>query len=128
VTRKLSFIISSLHETLSGYSELLGFWTFSIVWYSRDYKTQCFGNWICFRHLVRGEDTYSVGSLRKREIQPSNNPCSELLYDWQFTANQFVLATSPLRPMTKIFIFQLNTCGYRPYVISSLTRGWVCRL
>jgi hypothetical protein len=27
-------------------------------------KTQCFGNWICFRPQVR-EDTYSVGSLRK---------------------------------------------------------------
>jgi hypothetical protein len=26
------------------------------------------------------------------------------------------------------FIFQLNTCGYGPYVTSSLTRGWVCRL
>jgi hypothetical protein len=26
---------------------------------------------------------------------------SELLYDWQFTANQFVLASSPLRPMTR---------------------------
>jgi hypothetical protein len=26
------------------------------------------------------------------------------------------------------FIFQLNTCGYSPYVTSSLTRGWVCRL
>jgi hypothetical protein len=30
--------------------------------------------------------------------------------------------------MTRIFIFQLNTCGYGPYVTSSLTRGWVCRL
>jgi hypothetical protein len=26
------------------------------------------------------------------------------------------------------FIFQLNTCGYSPYVIFSLTKGWVCRL
>jgi hypothetical protein len=26
------------------------------------------------------------------------------------------------------FFFQLNTCGYRPRVTSSLTRGWVCRL
>jgi hypothetical protein len=26
------------------------------------------------------------------------------------------------------FIFQLNTCGYSPYVASSLTRGWVCHL
>jgi hypothetical protein len=29
----------------------------------------------------------------------------ELLYDWQFTANQFVLATSSSRPTTGIFIF-----------------------
>jgi hypothetical protein len=28
---------------------------------------------------------------------------SELLYDWRFTANHFVLATSPLRPETNIF-------------------------
>jgi hypothetical protein len=51
---------------------------------------------------------------------------SELLYDWRFTANQFVLATSPLRPTTRIFISQLNTCGYSPYVTSSLMRVWVC--
>jgi hypothetical protein len=46
----------------------------------------------------------------------------------RFTANQFVLATSPLRPKSRIFIFQLNTCGYSPYATSTLTRGWVCRL
>jgi hypothetical protein len=28
---------------------------------------------------------------------------SELLYDWQFTANQFILASSPLRIMTRDF-------------------------
>jgi hypothetical protein len=27
-----------------------------------------------------------------------------------------------------VIIFQLNTCSYRHYVTSSLTRGWVCRL
>jgi hypothetical protein len=53
---------------------------------------------------------------------------SELLYDLSFTANQFVLAKSLLRVMTSNFIFQLNTCDYSPYVTSSLTRGWVCRL
>jgi hypothetical protein len=53
---------------------------------------------------------------------------TELLYDWRFTANQFVLATSPLRLTTCNFIFQLNTCSYSPYVTSSLTRGWVCHL
>jgi hypothetical protein len=53
---------------------------------------------------------------------------SELLYDWRFTANQFVLTTSPLRLTTSNFIFQLNTCRYSPYVTSSLTRGWFYRL
>jgi hypothetical protein len=53
---------------------------------------------------------------------------SELLYDWRFTANQIVLATSPLRLTTSNFVFQLNTCCYSPYVTSSLARGWVFRL
>jgi hypothetical protein len=38
------------------------------------------------------------------------------------------LATSSLRLTTSNFIFQLNTCGYSPYVTFSLTRGLVCRL
>jgi hypothetical protein len=49
-------------------------------------------------------------------------PESVLLYDLRFTANQFVLATSPLRLTASNFIFQMNTCGYSPYVTSSLTR------
>jgi hypothetical protein len=44
---------------------------------------------------------------------------SELLHD---------LTPSPLRLTTSNFIFQLNTCGYSPYVTSSLMRRWVCRL
>jgi hypothetical protein len=42
----------------------------------------------------------------------------------QFTA----LATSTLRLTTSNFIFQLNICGYIPYVTSSLMREWFCRL
>jgi hypothetical protein len=38
------------------------------------------------------------------------------------------LGDEPLQTQTSNFIFQLNTCGYSPYVTSSLTRGWVCRL
>jgi hypothetical protein len=34
---------------------------------------------------------------------------------------------APWDPRPVIF-FQLNTCGYSPYVTSSLTRKWVCRL
>jgi hypothetical protein len=53
---------------------------------------------------------------------------SESLYDWWFTANQFVLATSALRLTTSNFIFQLNTCSCSPCGTSSLMWGWACRL
>jgi hypothetical protein len=42
---------------------------------------------------------------------------SELLYDWRFTANHFVLAPSPLRLTAINFSFRLNPCGYSPFVI-----------
>jgi hypothetical protein len=51
-------------------------------------------------------------------VPPESESMSELLYR---------LAPSPLRPTTSIF-FQLNPCGRSPYVTSSLTREWVCRL
>jgi hypothetical protein len=35
---------------------------------------------------------------------------------------------SPLRPTTRILIFQLNTCDYSRYITSSLRRRCVCRL
>jgi hypothetical protein len=53
---------------------------------------------------------------------------SESRVRFRVTAIQFLLATSTLRPTTRIFIFQLNTCGYSPYVTCSLARGWVCSL
>jgi hypothetical protein len=53
---------------------------------------------------------------------------SELLSDWWFASNQFVLAASSLRLTTSNFIFQMNICEYNPYVTSTLTKGWVCRL
>jgi hypothetical protein len=52
---------------------------------------------------------------------------SKLHYNCRFTANQFVLSTSHLR-LTADNFFQLNTCDHSPYITSSLTTGWVCRL
>jgi hypothetical protein len=84
--------------------------------------------------------TVKIFSASRAEVLSSQTPVqnsteltkseseSELLYDWRFTANQFVLGTSTLRLTTSNFIFQLNTCDYSPYVTSSLTRGCVCRL
>jgi hypothetical protein len=40
----------------------------------------------------------------------------DLLYDWRFTANPFVLAICPLRLTTSNLFLQLNTCGYSHYV------------
>jgi hypothetical protein len=48
---------------------------------------------------------------------------SKLLYDWRFTASQFVLASSPFRLKTRdLFLFQLSPCGNSPYVTSFLTK------
>jgi hypothetical protein len=90
------------------------------------------------------DQPFNVGALTEQSSGPAPPPpysqteteyCqsqsqsqSQLLYEWQFTADQFVLASSPLRLMTSDLIFQLNTCGYSPYVTSSLTRGSVCHL
>jgi hypothetical protein len=52
---------------------------------------------------------------------------SELLYDWRFTASQFLSAPNPLR-LTVSNFFYLNPSGHSAYVTSSLTRGRVCRL
>jgi hypothetical protein len=48
---------------------------------------------------------------------------SELLSDWRFTANHFVLTPSPLSLPTRIFL-QLNPCSHSPNVTSSLTKRW----
>jgi hypothetical protein len=66
--------------------------------------------------------------LNCRLHHPTTNSLSEseLLYDSLFTANQFVLAPSSLRLTASIF--KRNPYCHSPYVTSSLTRGWLCRL
>jgi hypothetical protein len=44
------------------HSEVMGFWTLSIVRNSKYKRTQRFGKWICFHRHMRGRVTYSVGS------------------------------------------------------------------
>jgi hypothetical protein len=66
------------------------------------------------------------GSLQILRLRSKSN--SELLDDWRFTVNQFVLAPSPLRTKNNHSFIQLNTWDYSPYVTSTLTGGSVCRL
>jgi hypothetical protein len=70
-------------------------------------------------HLSRSQSIVHVTYIYKSK--------SELLYDWRFTANRFVLASVPWGSRPVIF-FQLNPCGHSPYVTSSLTRRWFCLL
>jgi hypothetical protein len=52
-------------------SELLGFWTFSIVRYStrKNQRTQHFGNRICFRPHLRGETPTLLGPLERANLK-----------------------------------------------------------
>jgi hypothetical protein len=64
-------LLLRLHSILSGFLtwileplkfiELLGFWTFYIVRYSRKQKTRRFRDWICFRPRVRGKTPTQLG-------------------------------------------------------------------
>jgi hypothetical protein len=62
-------------------------------------------------------------ATRREQHVTDPEPESDLLHDWRFTANHYVLASSPWRLTTSSF-FNLNTCSYSPYVPSSVTTEW----
>jgi hypothetical protein len=87
--------------------------------------THCF-NWLTPR---LADISHQPPNLRSTDsLTTGCRSESELLYDWCFGADDFVLAASPFRITTNNFIFQLNTCGCSPYVTFSMTRGCVCPL
>jgi hypothetical protein len=67
----------------------------------------------CYLHLQDRRISQARNQCESK-WQAESEPEPELLYDWRFTADQFVLATNTLRPTARIFIFQLNACGYSP--------------
>jgi hypothetical protein len=75
-----------------------------------------------FRYLTDSVFGYSLQGQSDSESE------SESLYDWRFITNQFALAPSPLRLTGRIFFSRMNTYGHNPYIITSLTRGWICHL
>jgi hypothetical protein len=52
------------------HSELRGFRTLSIVQYSKNYKTQRFGNWVCLCPEVRGQIPTRLGPLERTNLNP----------------------------------------------------------
>jgi hypothetical protein len=55
-------------------SELLSFWTFSIVLYSRNEKTRRFGNWICFRPQIQFPKRRVFLFLEYRTMEKAQKP------------------------------------------------------
>jgi hypothetical protein len=54
---------------MSDQSELLGFWTSPIVrYFKKHYRTQRFGNWICFRPQVKGGTATLSGPLERPNL------------------------------------------------------------
>jgi hypothetical protein len=97
------------------FSELLGFWTLSIVRYSRSYEMQDFGNWITFRPWG-GETPTLLGSLER----PNLKHCTTLVrVGVRVTSRLAVyrrslcLGAKPLETHDQYF-FELNTSGYCP--------------
>jgi hypothetical protein len=77
------------HFTMKHYkhdtpSELLGFWILSIIQYSKNYGTQCFGNYICFCARVRGETPILLGPLERDNLNHWSRVCvSSLTWGWK---------------------------------------------
>jgi hypothetical protein len=96
------------------------------TWYCHLYEWLSMEFWIIgFIHHLQTITTRNYNNFIELHSKLRD---SELLYNWWFTANQFTLLSSPLRLATSIFFFQLNTCGYSPYVTFTLMSGWVCHL
>jgi hypothetical protein len=88
------------------------------------YKTELYSDFPGMKLSLKYQGkNVDVGCLRTESESESESECQRLLYDWRFSANQLIVALSPLRLTTSNFIFQLNTWWYSPYVTSSLTRG-----
>jgi hypothetical protein len=76
---------------------------------------------MCINVIRWSQDVYVEHLAGSRQWE------SELLYDWQCTTSQFVLASSSSRLRNSDF-FQLKPCRHSPYVTFSLTSRWVCHL
>jgi hypothetical protein len=57
------------------------------------------------KHVSVATDTHAIIEELSEAVSESE---SELLYDWRFTANQFVLAPSPLRLTARIFFISIE--------------------
>jgi hypothetical protein len=133
-----------VHLDSTGIIQLLDFRTLSIVRYSRNQKTQRFGNWICFRPQVRGETPTLLGPLERanlKRLRRETYPVSETLFFFlvsripddgqspktqQFPCSLFLLTRSSLQ--TPIFHYTIPLVQFtwkikQGYLILTACRG-----
>jgi hypothetical protein len=66
-------------------------------------------------------EVFDPDSTRDSLSGGNSNSKSKLLYDWRFSANQFILESSH-----NTYFFELNSCGNSPYVTIFSDGRWVC--
>jgi hypothetical protein len=77
---------------------------------------------------LKSDRIYPTIKTRKEEQSPVDTSQSQSYFTTgglQPISSSWRQAPWDSRPAIS---FQLNTCGYSPYITSSLTKGWVCRL
>jgi hypothetical protein len=99
------------------WSELLDFWTLSIVRYSRNQKAQRFGNWICFHPQVGGETPTLLGPLERANLNhcTQQSRCLTPL-TWGRWGGDTQLYWVPYKELTSII-----EVGFRNVVFSSFS-------
>jgi hypothetical protein len=95
-------------------TELLGFWTFSIVRYSREQKTRRFGNWIFFRPQVTGKKTPTrLGPLERANLNHWTTPVWVwvLCYDRRSVGQSVLEQSTHLGLTTRSWLLS-DSCGF----------------
>jgi hypothetical protein len=95
---------SSVH-----FAHITCYWKFFLLHYTSPLSVQASQNRSCLSYISYATTVASFPSIRINlspfsELSKSK---SKLLYNWRFTANQFVFASGPLRPTTRVL--QLNS-------------------
>jgi hypothetical protein len=104
------------------------YWVLGLCPLSAILKTrkQTFGNWICFLPQVMGETPTVLDPLERANLNVKVKVKVTLRLVVYHLSVRF--GVKPFETHDQRHFCHLNPCGHSPYVISSLTRRWVCIL
>jgi hypothetical protein len=133
------FAIRGTHTSVIGKEGQMKTWpegggvTFIYVLYHVGDRTESWGTSACISlgvEILPSSETLNFLCERKELISLIRLAEKSNLYSLHSKTGCLVVSSWRQTPSGSwlAFFFQLNTCFHSPYVISSLTRGWVCRL